>query len=305
MQVNELVLSNDLKQIEFEINHHKQIAGQSIWEIGRRLSHVKENDLAHGEFIAWVENKLNINRSEAYRYMKVASEIPNDDTWQHLGNRALYLIATLPEEERVKEHKTSSGEVKKVDDMTVREIEDLKKRIKEKEQKIKELENKEPEIIEKEVIKEVKPFDYDGLKSDNQQLSQALKMARDKAESAIKRNEFIENQHKEMLKKRAEVDEKSKRYDELTEGIQKLEGKMDAYQKRISSYKDVMDAIRTGNLLIDELSGIVYASDFDKVENRFIFDELSNLINRIDRLNGDLKRRINQSNILEGEIIDG
>lgn len=63
------------------------------------MNYVKENDLAHGEFIEWI-NSLGMDRTEAFRFMKVANELPNVDTWQHLGSRALYLVATLPEEER-------------------------------------------------------------------------------------------------------------------------------------------------------------------------------------------------------------
>ena len=82
--MNDIALSTDLKQIEFEIDYHKQVAGQSIWEIGRRLNHVKDNDLAHGEFIEWVESKLEMDRSEAYRFMRVSKELPNDETFHLL-----------------------------------------------------------------------------------------------------------------------------------------------------------------------------------------------------------------------------
>lgn len=97
--MNELALSTDLKQIELEIQHHKNLAGQSIWEIGRRLNHVKENDLAHGSFGVWLEEQ-GINHREANRMMKVAEELPNSTTLSILGTTALYLIATLPEEEK-------------------------------------------------------------------------------------------------------------------------------------------------------------------------------------------------------------
>ena len=81
--MNELILSDNLSQIELEINYHKQIAGQSIWEIGRRLNHVKEKDLAHGQFMEWL-SKINLNWPEANRMMKVARELPNYSTLSNL-----------------------------------------------------------------------------------------------------------------------------------------------------------------------------------------------------------------------------
>ena len=36
--------------------------------------------------------------------MTVARELPNTTTWSHFGSRALYLIATLPEDEKQPEH---------------------------------------------------------------------------------------------------------------------------------------------------------------------------------------------------------
>lgn len=75
--MNEVTLSNNLSQIELEINHHKQLAGQSIWEIGRRLNHVKENDLAHGQFSDWVKTQGIINRFGVRRKEIPAKEFKN------------------------------------------------------------------------------------------------------------------------------------------------------------------------------------------------------------------------------------
>lgn len=55
---------------------------------------------------------LNIDRTQAYRFIKVYEEIKDVGTYQHLGLRALSEIATLPEPERTKEHTTSKGETK-------------------------------------------------------------------------------------------------------------------------------------------------------------------------------------------------
>ena len=68
--MDELQLSNDLTTIETEIKSYQNIAGQSIFEIGRRLKHVKENDLAHGEFGKWLE-KVNLNQRVAQQMIKI------------------------------------------------------------------------------------------------------------------------------------------------------------------------------------------------------------------------------------------
>lgn len=106
--MNELQLSDDLTTIETEIKSYQNIAGQSIFEIGRRLKHVKEKDLAHGEFREWHEN-IGLNKDFASKAMKVSEElIENVETFRHLGLTALDMIATLPEPERTKEHTTSN-----------------------------------------------------------------------------------------------------------------------------------------------------------------------------------------------------
>ncbi len=227
-------LSTDLNVITAEINSFKQIAGQSIWEIGRRLNYVKEHDLVHGQFIEWV-NSIGFDRTEAYRFMKVANELPNVDTWQHLGSRALFLIATLPEEEREKEHTTSKGETKTVDEMTVRELQELKKQLKEKDKQIKNLSNvasdldeqlsqermkkqqTKEKIVEK-VIEKI-PDDYEQLKSsdndktikindltrENDLLKQKIKRRND-IELAEEEQALLQEKQLERIQREADID---------------------------------------------------------------------------------------------------
>lgn len=90
------------------------------------MKHVKENDLAHGQWAKWCENDIGMKRQQADMFIKVAEEFEGqfDKTFCHLGLSALYQIALLPSDQREKPHTIpSTGEVKTVDEMTVREIE--------------------------------------------------------------------------------------------------------------------------------------------------------------------------------------
>lgn len=185
--MNELQLSNDLTTIETEIKSYQNIAGQSIFEIGRRLKHVKENDLAHGEFGKWLEN-IQMPYRQANRFIKVSEEFQtNMTTSSQIGLNVLYEIATLPESERTIEHETSNGETKTPDEMTVKELRELKKQLKQRDEEKSRLESqleqaqrseeiarkqledeqdKEPEVIER----YMEPEDYQSIKNMNEHL---------------------------------------------------------------------------------------------------------------------------------------
>ena len=301
--MNEISLSNNLSQIELEISHHKQIAGQSIWEIGRRLNHVKENDLAHGQFLEWL-TKMNIERTEAHRMMKVAEELPNVATLQHLGTTALHLIATLPEEDK----KEQIQRIEDGDTPTVRELQEVKRKLKRSQQANELLRNenekiKSSKVEVKETIKEVIPDDYKATQDLNKQLLEKNKELSKTVKAMEERSEFIEKQLAETLAQREEVDKKSAQYDELTRAIEESQGQLNSVQKQISAYKNITSLLQKGNDFLASMGGLIYA-DEEKVlkADGIIRNEFDSFISRGLRFFNDLNDIRKESNILEGEF---
>ena len=278
--MNEIQLSNNLRQIELEINWHKENAGKSIWEIGRRLNHVKEKDLVHGEFEEWI-NSIGINIREAQRLMKVASEIPKTTTLSHFGSTALYLIATLPEAEKQEQlQKIEQGETP-----TVRELQDLKRQLKAKDDEINHLKNKpqpQPRVQTVEVI----PDDYEQLKQANEQLKQ------------------LQRDHQQLLDERAEVNEKSRKYDELNEAIRISQGRLNETQKKISQFNQLHKLIKESNEFLNRASTLVYSDLAELIQvDPLAKQEVKYMLNNLDRLSKDLNKNLSKQMIIEGEII--
>lgn len=301
--MNEITLSNNLSQIELEISHHKQIAGQSIWEIGRRLNHVKEHNLVHGEFREWHEN-LGLDKDFAYKSMKIAKELPNVETLRHLGTTALHLIATLPEEEK-------EEQIQRIEDgdtPTVRELQEVKKKL-----KLSKLVNerlraenekiKSSKIEVKEKIKEVIPDDYKATHDLNKQLLEKNKELSKTVKAMEERSKFIEKQLADTLAQREEVDKKSSQYDELTRAIEESQGQLNNVQKQISAYKNITSLLQKGNDFLASMGGLIYA-DEEKVlkADGIIRNEFDSFISRGLRFFNDLNDIRKESNILEGEF---
>ena len=188
--MQEITLSNDLNQIELEINHHKQLAGQSIWEIGRRLNHVKENDLTHGQFTSWIE-KQGLHYREANRMMTIARQLPNVTTLSDLGTSALYLIATLPDDQKQEQIER----IEEGDNPTVRELQEVRRQLnlaraanenlREKNERLAEqaLKGLEKKTVTKEIVKEVFPADYNEAIGSNLDLMERNKELVDRLDS--------------------------------------------------------------------------------------------------------------------------
>lgn len=231
--MNELV---SLNQLVSEIKFFENQAVVSYWEIGKRLSKAKEQ-LNHGEWQSWINDNLGYSYDTANNLIKVFNQYPNIDTYQHLNFSKVLALTSIKDEEERQEF----VENHKVEDMTTRqlqaEIKEYKKNLKAKENELEaakaglefkdgqierysteksrlsaELElakmNKaKPKIIEKEVIKEVVPDDYDLTKAQlenankkleklmqvNQSLKEKEKLAMSKLESEQANKKIVED----------------------------------------------------------------------------------------------------------------
>lgn len=88
-----------IEVITAEIWLYKQQAGAAILEIGRRLNEAKAQ-LSHGEWLPWLEEKVEFSEVTAQRFMRLAREYENPSLVTDLGaSKALQLLA-LPASER-------------------------------------------------------------------------------------------------------------------------------------------------------------------------------------------------------------
>ncbi|OEK27053.1 hypothetical protein ASS84_04540 [Staphylococcus saprophyticus] len=308
--MNELQLSDDLTTIETEIKSYQNIAGQSIFEIGRRLKHVKENDLAHGEWSEWL-GKVNLNQRVAQQMIKIydTPEL-NARMSSNLGMQALYEIATLPESERTIEHTTLKGETKKPDEMTVKELRELKKQLKQRDEEKSQLQSqleqaqhsesiarkqledeqdKEPEIVER----YMEPDDY-------QETKDALKQSRHERKLIEGRNAKLEKDIEDLKQRRDETDEKSQKYDELNKAINSMNTKLTDGQRKLKAQKEVYDYVKKANELIREVAPMSYfIHDEYILDNDYALKPIKKIADDLQDISNKIKKRLNQGDVID------
>lgn len=296
--MNEIALSDNLAQIEYEIREHKAKIGQSIWEIGRRLKHVKENDLAHGQFLDWVE-RIGIARNEAQKYIKIVNELsPNYETFNNLGLSALYLIATLPDEAK----QTQLDRIENGDNPTVRELQDVRRQLKlsqadnerlkiQNENLAEQALSKTEKVVEKEVVREVVPDDYQFFKSNY--------------EASERNNEFYKKQNSELREEMKELERIIKEQQQnkaSREELSELEERKRAISSELDSLEKIVEFNEAVETFLTTHASVQYSSDFSNLyNNRDLTLSLLDTINRLEKWIDDIKSELPKSEIIEGE----
>lgn len=118
-----------IEVITAEIRFYKDQAARNLIEIGRRLNEAKAQ-LNHGDWLPWLNDKVEFSERTAQNLMRIAREYTNTQLVSDLGlQKAILMIGMGTEEEREafvsQPHELPSGVEKMVADMTAKELQQV------------------------------------------------------------------------------------------------------------------------------------------------------------------------------------
>lgn len=296
--MNEISLSENLEILTDEILSFGQHVNKSYWEIGRRLSYIKDNKLNHGEFLNYLET-IKIQRDEAYKLMSIG-KMSNIASLQHLPKTNLFIVSTIPETERsvvIEKGIPTENGMKNISDATVREIESYKKQLKQKDERISALESAEPRVIEKRV--EVPPSDYYSLQRANESLQREVENNVTKLSSVKSLLDLEQQKYKLLESESREAKELKSNIDTLLDTKESLSNQiklLTEFNEKTGKLKQVFDS---------ELASLRFRPYVNELSSTEATNRLWELVDSIsfwvDEMN---KMRPNDNmKIIEGELL--
>ena len=123
--MNEVTVRN-LEVIENEIIQLKEQTARNIIMIGQALIEAK-NQLNHGEWGTWLEEKFDFTQRTANKFMQLATtfNVSNSNSISNLGQTKLFLLMDLPDEKR-----DAFIEENDIEGITTRELKEKIKNVK-------------------------------------------------------------------------------------------------------------------------------------------------------------------------------
>lgn len=203
--VNNLAPVRSIETITEEILFYKSQAGLAILEIGKRLIEAKEQ-LRHGEWENWLEEKVDFSARTARRFMQIAENYDKTDTGVlSLGVRKALALLALPDSERedfVSEKHDVDGVEKTVVEMTSEELERAIRERDDAENARKTAERKAEDLSDTLQVVQAK---LDAAEVEAKQNADHLAAAKERESKAKERAARLEKELKELREKPVDV----------------------------------------------------------------------------------------------------
>ncbi|HGI2349158.1 TPA: DUF3102 domain-containing protein [Streptococcus agalactiae] len=302
--MNELTLSDNLAQIELDLRQENEQIGKSIWKIGCMLKHVKENDLAHGQFMDWYQN-IGYNKNFVSKAITIADKLSNFPALGNIGTEALYLIATLPDDQKQEQiERIESG-----DNPTVRELQEIKRennRLKSENARLEQQKENLAEqalsakIVEKEVVIEKVPDDYESTK----QLNRTLLDKNKELSTTLEEAEWELDSKKLEL---STIKLESQRAIEVTNQIRHLEGKKEKLENLVTSISELSSIISdVQNFFDTKMAPLRFKPIINNVNAHYSVTEVTKMVNTVQSWCDEMYKIIPSGNrkIIEEVIIN-
>ena len=280
----------NISQLTAEIVLLKNQTAQNIIEIGKRLVEVKEQ-LPHGEWGKWLEEKVDFTDRTAQRFIKIANEFPT--SMSHLGTGKLFKLLDVPQDQR--EDFIQSNPI---DEMTTRQLAQAIKDKKEVERQLEVERNKPPRIVER--VVEKKPADYDEAKRKSEEAQKKF----DADAKEIKRLQ----EYKVLLERKIKLTESEvKEYDDLKYQIKTLTQKRSDMLKSTETIVELSGlVVKIEHFLKNELAPIKYARSIQSLDNQIALDNLTQIINSVVAWTEEMSKLLPKGyvEVIEYESID-
>lgn len=309
--MNQLALSTDLNVITAEINSFKQVAGQAVFEIGSRLKHVKENDLAHGQWESWCETSLSMSVRQARKYIRVFERFSNRKLTS-VSIERLDMLTAFDDEELDTPTELPSGEIKKPFDMSQKEIEQYKRAQAEAEKRA-----ETAEAAKAEAEQRAKQLESETLRA-KQELADrperiVIKEDKHKLEQQRLENERLQKRitqlqnDAELLRKKAQLNDKeAKEYAELKKQIDFLHREKNDLHRQIESATAIAGlSVKIDHFLKTELSPIRYSRVLEQMDSPVAAQNLTEIIESVESWCEDMRKFLPNKKRIEVEVIDG
>ena len=282
-------------------NVSEQYAYKFLMEVKKIRDEKLFLELGCENFAEYTENYFGYSRNT------INDRIQTADSWGEDYNRALGLygkhktrqLGLLPTKERenlIENGVPTETGVKTIDEVTTREIEEYKRQLKAKDEQIDNLSDvindmsvQQPEVVEKEIVIEKIPDDYNYFKGNY--------------EATKKNYEFFKEQNSQLRDEIKSLEDAIKRAPSHEE-VNSLQEQLSAKQERELSINKIYEFQEAIEQFTHDHSSILYSNDLNRMEtDRELLISFEDSINHLIEWAEEVKKELPNKNIIEGDVL--